>query len=98
MTIQQSPKEKAASLELIGALKEVLQAFASGEHYEVRNPYSRPYVKRAFKAIAAFEDTFGEFRCVVCGKHHFNEFSVTCGPCSEERESGTLELPIEYRD
>ena len=39
-----------------------------------------------------------EYECVCCDKTHTNEFSLTCEECDSERESGTLELPKEYRD
>ena len=37
--------------DLVSALKDMLQSFETGEHYETRNPYCRPYVKAAIAAI-----------------------------------------------
>ncbi len=41
--------------DLLVALKAMLRSFETGEHYETRNPYSRPYVKEAIAAIAKAE-------------------------------------------
>lgn len=41
--------------ELLAALKDMLRSFETGEHYETRNPYSRPYVQAALAAIAKAE-------------------------------------------
>jgi hypothetical protein len=44
-----------AAPDLLVALKAMLRSFETGEHYETRNPYSRPYVKEAIAAIAKAE-------------------------------------------
>lgn len=36
-----------------------------------------------------------QYECEVCGAEHTNEFSLTCGSCDWERESGELSLPSE---
>jgi ribosomal protein S27AE len=36
--------------------------------------------------------TRGHYSCVNCGAKHTNEFSLTCGPCDRERESGELDI------
>jgi hypothetical protein len=46
-----------AAPDLLAALKSMLRSFETGEHYETRNPYSRPYVKEAIAAIAKAEGT-----------------------------------------
>jgi hypothetical protein len=38
------------------------------------------------------------YECVCCETRHTNEFSLTCSECDSERESGDLELPLEYQD
>ena len=45
----------AAAPELLAALKDMLRSFETGEHYETRNPYSRPYVQAALAAITKAE-------------------------------------------
>lgn len=44
-----------AAPDLLAALKSMLRSFETGEHYDTRNPYSRPYVKDAIAAIAKAE-------------------------------------------
>jgi hypothetical protein len=41
--------------DLLASLKEMLRSFETGEHYETRNPYSRPYVQAALAAITKAE-------------------------------------------
>jgi len=45
----------AAAPDLLNALRSILDSFVTGEHYETKNPYSRPYVQDALKAIAKAE-------------------------------------------
>jgi hypothetical protein len=45
----------AAAPELLASLKDMLRSFETGEHYETRNPYTRPYVQAALAAIAKAE-------------------------------------------
>jgi hypothetical protein len=40
---------------LLKALKDITLTYINGEHYETRNPYSRPYVRAALIAIAKAE-------------------------------------------
>ena len=43
---------REAAPDLLAACSAMLEAFETGEHYETRNPYARPYVKAAIAAIA----------------------------------------------
>lgn len=47
--------------DLLQALKAMTRTFLDGSHYETTNPYCRPVVKEALKAIARAEgkSTFG---------------------------------------
>ena len=49
------------AIELLEALKQITAMFRDGTHYETKNPYCRPQVQRALKAIAKAEgkSTFG---------------------------------------
>ena len=44
---------EAVNADLLKALEAMLDSFVTGEHYETRNPHTRPYVKQAQAAIAA---------------------------------------------
>lgn len=53
--------EKVANMianapEMISCLRELVNAFTSGEHYTIQNPYSRPYVQAATKLIETMAD------------------------------------------
>jgi hypothetical protein len=50
----------AAAPDLLEALRAMLRSFETGDHYETRNPYCRPYVKEAIEAIAKVEGRAGE--------------------------------------
>ena len=50
----------AAAPDLLEALRVMLRSFETGEHYETRNPYCRPYVQAARAAIAKAEGRAGE--------------------------------------
>ena len=52
IAVEVSDTLREAAPDLLAACSAMLEAFETGEHYETRNPYARPYVKAAIAAIA----------------------------------------------
>ena len=44
-------QQRMREAEVLASLREVVRSFQDGTHYESRNPYLRPFVKRALVAI-----------------------------------------------
>ena len=71
------PQDGGETAELQEALADLIEAFTTGECYETKNPYVRPYVVRGLRALgrSAGISTFGGDWMDVLGKFRRKETS-----------------------